>query len=189
MENYVKDVVIEDDNNINPFDNYIDNNVIHMKVKNGTKIKNIVDYSIKNFVENSNSNYIVLSGSANGSQKTISCAEIIKRFYLNKYKTDLFQMTKIFYKSIEEFWKPIIDNLDVLKVVRKIPTIYILLSKQSLNPNESGFQYQDSIQTNHFINKQEFNRNNRSKKSFKSKQKNNSKTNTKIQSEEQFEEK
>jgi len=180
MENYFKDKVIELDNNCLPFDD-CDQNVIQMKVKNGTKIKNIVEYSIKHFIDNQNEKQIVINGWANACYKAITCAEILKRKHYNKYKTDLFQMTKVDYKSVEEFWKPIDDNLDVLKVIRKIPVIYILLSRTQLDPNQNGFQYKDSISSNEFINKPDSNKSNRNKRSFKSKtQNNNSKSNASV---------
>ena len=42
------------------------------------------------------------------------------------------QYTKIGFKKIEEHWEPKTEDLDALKVVREIPNMFILLSKDPL---------------------------------------------------------
>jgi hypothetical protein len=39
---------------------------------------------------------------------------------------------------VEEFWDPLLEELDPLVVVREVPTIHILLSKAPLNTAEPG---------------------------------------------------
>ena len=145
MDNYVKDYIreVEDQSGLPFNDSLCTPNVIHMKVKTGTKVKNIVDYSVKHFMDSPSERQIVISGLGDASNKAITCAEILKHNYENKLKQNLYQMTQIRYKTFEEFWKPKDINLDVLKVVRKVPQIYILLSKDSLDLNSNGVQYKD----------------------------------------------
>ena len=180
MDNYVKDCVLEvEDQSGLPFGDYCPSNVIHMKVKSGTKVKNIIDYSVKHFVDNSSERQIVISGSADASNKVISCTEVLKQCVQNQLRQHLYQLTKICYKTFEEFWKPKDKDLDVLKVVRRIPQIFILLSKDSLNPNESGFQYKDITIFNQLIDKNDLNSNSNQLKQNKSKPKKRQKNNRK----------
>lgn len=47
---------------------------------------------------------------------------------------------KLFFNSrVEEYWEPSIENLESLVVVREVPTIHILLSKDPLNTEEPGY--------------------------------------------------
>ena len=39
---------------------------------------------------------------------------------------------------VEEYWEPQFEDLDRLVVVREVPTIHILLSKEPLNTAEPG---------------------------------------------------
>jgi hypothetical protein len=39
---------------------------------------------------------------------------------------------------VEEFWEPLLEELDPLVVVREVPTIHVLLSKDPLNTAEPG---------------------------------------------------
>jgi len=109
-------------------------NYIHMTVKAGSKLRNIIGYAIKNF-QVPEANYIVFSGSGEAIIKTISCAEILKKKFKN-----LHQINKIEYIVCEEMWTPKIKDLDRLKVKRDIPAIHVLLSKQPLDASEPGYQ-------------------------------------------------
>jgi len=62
---------------------------LYWKVKIGTKIRNVLDYALKEFP---NYNSIVWTGVGYGIAKTISCAEIFKRKY-----EGLHQVTKLRY--------------------------------------------------------------------------------------------
>ncbi|XP_066993263.1 ribonuclease P protein subunit p25-like protein [Anabrus simplex] len=105
---------------------------IWMQVNGGTKMRNVLDYALKAFKDE---RAIVWSGSGAGVGKAISCAEIMKR--RNK---EVHQINKICFRKIEEFWEPQLEDLDPLVVVREIPTIHILLSKDTLNTEEPGYQ-------------------------------------------------
>lgn len=62
---------------------------IHMQVKSGTKIRNVLGYALKEFPSYNN---IVWTGNGHGIAKVISCAEIFKRKH-----EGLHQVTKLCY--------------------------------------------------------------------------------------------
>ncbi|XP_034242489.1 ribonuclease P protein subunit p25-like protein [Thrips palmi] len=109
---------------------------IWMQVNGGSKIRNLLDVALKGFVEKG---VIVWTGSGTAISKTISCAEILKR----KHKAH--QITKICYRKFEEYWEPLLPELDELVVVRDEPIIHILLSKNLLNTQEPGYQAPGAI--------------------------------------------
>ncbi|KDR12159.1 Alba-like protein C9orf23-like protein [Zootermopsis nevadensis] len=98
---------------------------IWMQVSGGSKMRNLLGYAMKAFKED---RAIVWSGSGAAMGKAISCVEIMKRRYKQTH-----QLTKICYRKVEEFWEPQLEELDPLVVVREVPTIHILLSKDPLN--------------------------------------------------------
>ena len=106
-------------------------NFLWMQVHGGSKIRNLLDVAIKGFADQG---VVVWTGSGAAISKTISCVEILKR------RQRAHQITKIVYKKSEEFWEPLLPELDELVVVRDEPTIHILLSKDPLNSGESGYQ-------------------------------------------------
>jgi ribonuclease P/MRP protein subunit RPP25 len=63
-----------------------------MHVKGGTKVSNVVDYA-QNALKSGEQRSIVWSGSGGGVQKTISCAEIMKRDF------NLHQVTRLAYQK------------------------------------------------------------------------------------------
>ncbi|XP_069683708.1 ribonuclease P protein subunit p25-like protein isoform X2 [Periplaneta americana] len=95
-------------------------------------MRNMLGYAMKAFKEE---RAIVWSGSGAAMGKTISCVEIMKRRFKQVH-----QLTKICYRKVEEFWEPQLEDLDPLVVVREVPTIHILLSKDPLNTAEPGYQ-------------------------------------------------
>ncbi|KAJ9585151.1 hypothetical protein L9F63_003042, partial [Diploptera punctata] len=107
-------------------------NFIWMQVGAGSKMRNLLGYAMKAF---KNEKAIVWSGSGAAISKTISCAEIMKR-----NNRQIHQITKICYRKVEEYWEPQLEDLDRLVVEREVPTIHILLSKDSLNTAELGYQ-------------------------------------------------
>ncbi|CAG2171752.1 unnamed protein product [Oppiella nova] len=154
MESYRKDCVVEVDDNCLPFGPKCGADVLQMRVHLGTNVNNIVNYSVKHFVDNETNRQIVMTATDRSCNKAITCAELLKRKVDHKMRTPLYQMTKIGYKTVEEVWKPIEDKgLDVLKVVRKIPRIDILLSKDPLDVTAPGVQYKDINVCNESVDK------------------------------------
>ena len=60
----------------------------------------------------------------------VSCTEIVKRRY-RQLLPPIYQLTKIYYRTSEEYWDPKTEDLEPLKVTREIPHIDILLKMQS----------------------------------------------------------
>lgn len=125
MENYKKGEVIEIEEEQLPFPSLPDG-TIHMKVKAGSRISNLLGYAIIQF-KLDDCTCIVFSGAGNAVTKAITCVEIMNRKFKN-----VKQVNEIGYRKIEETWEPISPDsgLDSLKVTREIPAIYILLTKQ-----------------------------------------------------------
>ncbi|XP_022090862.1 ribonuclease P protein subunit p25-like protein [Acanthaster planci] len=108
--------------------------VTTMRVKNGSKVRNLLGFAFKK-IKDESTRHIIFAGSGPAISKTITCVEIVKR----NMKT-LHQVTKIYHKRIAEFWNPKEEGLDRLKVTRHIPAIAILLSKEALDASEPGYQ-------------------------------------------------
>ncbi|XP_043271565.1 ribonuclease P protein subunit p25-like protein [Venturia canescens] len=101
-----------------------------MKVKSGTKIKNVLEYSLKEFASEGS---VVWSGIGQGIGKVISCAEIFKRKI-----SGLHQITKLRYVQSN-------NSKDGKKnenatIDRMVPEIHILLSNNVLDSKEPGYQ-------------------------------------------------
>ncbi|XP_026688133.1 ribonuclease P protein subunit p25-like protein [Diaphorina citri] len=131
MENYSKGSNEEEPWDLTkvPIPN-IPDDIIWMKVSPGAKMRNVLEFALKDFQDK---DLILWSGSGPALTKTISCAEIMK----NKCR-NLHQISAICYRKVTEYWDPLIDALDQLKVTREIPTIHILLSKQPLDTTIPG---------------------------------------------------
>ncbi|XP_053313957.1 ribonuclease P protein subunit p25-like protein [Spea bombifrons] len=110
--------------------------VIEMKVKDGSKIRNLMGFAVGK-MESESVRQIAFSGSGKALGKTITCVEIMKR----RLK-DLHQITKICFRQTEEIWEPIVPEvgLDPLTVKRNSPAIFVLLSKDPLDAAEPGYQ-------------------------------------------------
>ncbi|KAM3909904.1 ribonuclease P protein subunit p25-like protein [Leptodactylus fuscus] len=134
MENYKK-VRVEEKPPEPPFP-ALPPDIIEMKVKDGSKIRNLMGFAIGKMEEGS-VRQILFSGGGKALSKTITCVEIMKR----RVK-DLHQITKIFYRPTEEIWEPIVAEvgLDPLTVKRNSPSICVLLSKDPLDSSEPGYQ-------------------------------------------------
>lgn len=132
MENYKKGKNVEEPLTKEkiPIKN-LPENFIWMQVRGGSKMRNLLDYALKEF---QTANSIVWTGSGTAIGKAISCAEIMKR------KFTVHQINKICFRKVEEHWDPVLEDLDSLVVTREIPTIHILLSKDSLDATELGYQ-------------------------------------------------
>ncbi|RNA09824.1 ribonuclease P subunit p25 [Brachionus plicatilis] len=117
----------------------LDSNVIHMNVKTGSKVANLVNYAIKQFEEDS-LNQITWNGTGDALNKVVACAEIMKKKIKN-----LYQINKIGFARTEEQWKSNLENLRDIRIVREIPRICIIISKTPLDPNESGYQISSTV--------------------------------------------
>ncbi|NWS77246.1 RPP25 protein, partial [Crotophaga sulcirostris] len=112
--------------------------VVEMKVKEGSKIRNLMNFAMAQ-MEVKGSRQIVFSGCGRAVTKTITCVEIMKRKL-----GGLHQVTKVRYKTLLEVW----ENQDRLPgsptqnltVHKNVPSICILLSRDPLDPNETGYQ-------------------------------------------------
>ncbi|OWF44748.1 ribonuclease P protein subunit p25-like protein [Mizuhopecten yessoensis] len=131
MENYTKGEVQEVSMAV-PFS--LDNSGVEMKVSAGSKLRNLLGYSMKKIKE-PEVKQMTWNASGPAIPKAISCAEIMKR----KNKT-LHQITKLVNRRVEEYWEPKVEGLDRLKVNRDIPAISILLSKVPVDTTDPGYQ-------------------------------------------------
>ncbi|EFN65560.1 Alba-like protein C9orf23-like protein [Camponotus floridanus] len=95
-----------------------------MHVKSGTKIRNVLDYALKEFP---NYNSIVWTGIGQGIAKAISCAELFKR----KHES-LHQVTKLCYMEPEN------PKEDITTETHQIPEVHILLTKYIKDTTELG---------------------------------------------------
>ncbi|XP_025268762.1 ribonuclease P protein subunit p25-like protein isoform X2 [Camponotus floridanus] len=100
-----------------------------MHVKSGTKIRNVLDYALKEFP---NYNSIVWTGIGQGIAKAISCAELFKR----KHES-LHQVTKLCYMEPEN------PKEDITTETHQIPEVHILLTKYIKDTTELGYQAPD----------------------------------------------
>eukprot|EP00118_Oscarella_pearsei_P005352 m.24548 g.24548 ORF g.24548 m.24548 type:complete len:150 (+) comp28639_c0_seq3:31-480(+) len=80
---------------------------------------------------------IVLKGEAHTCTKAITVAEIVKR-----RMPTLYQNSRLLYSEVEEIWTPKDETvgLEDLQVVRKVPSIQIVLSLDALDPAANGYQ-------------------------------------------------
>jgi len=104
-----------------------------MQVRGGSKIRNVLEHALSNF---SSSKSVVWTGFGPSVGKAITCAEIMKK----EYKHQLHQSTSICYRNVDEYWDPLLPELDQLVVKRKLPMIHICLSLDKLNEKELGYQ-------------------------------------------------
>ncbi|XP_071940922.1 uncharacterized protein [Antedon mediterranea] len=135
MEYYKKGELLELNVDITTlFNNDMKDDAVVMRVKNGSRVKNLIGFAIRNFKDDK-TRQITFTGAGPAVSKTITCAEIMKRKFKN-----IHQITKLFRKEIEEYWEPLKEGLDRLKVTRNVPGICILLSKDSLDASQPGYQ-------------------------------------------------
>ncbi|KAM3873542.1 ribonuclease P protein subunit p25-like protein [Diretmus argenteus] len=83
------------------------------------------------------SRQIVFTATGKGVAKVITCVEIVKRRLKG-----LHQHTKLLYNTAQEVWEPLepTAGLDSLTVSRNLPSIWILLSRDPLDPLVPGYQ-------------------------------------------------
>ncbi|XP_031638635.1 ribonuclease P protein subunit p25-like protein [Contarinia nasturtii] len=105
-----------------------------MHVKGGTTVSNVIEFANK-ALQSGEHRSIVWTGYGGGVGKTISCAEILKRDFT------LHQVTRLCYKTNEEYWDPILDGLEPIVVKRNIPCVHILMSLDEIDPKTPGYQF------------------------------------------------
>ncbi|KAK9873188.1 hypothetical protein WA026_021421 [Henosepilachna vigintioctopunctata] len=136
MENYIKGKNIEEPLDISkiPIPN-LPQDVLWMQIRGGTKLSNVLNHVMKEY-ENKTDIACLWTGFGPSVGKAVSCAEIMKK----EFKNNLHQITKIGYRLVEEYWDPILPELDQLVVKRKLPMIHIFLSSKPLDTSETGYQ-------------------------------------------------
>uniref|UniRef100_A0A8C4IX97 Ribonuclease P and MRP subunit p25 n=2 Tax=Dromaius novaehollandiae TaxID=8790 RepID=A0A8C4IX97_DRONO len=136
MENFRK-VRTSEEESPSPFPD-LPPGVVEMKVKEGSKIRNLMGFAMAQ-MELKGSRQIVFSGCGRAVTKTITCVEIMKRKL-----GGLHQVTKVRYQTLLEVW----ENKDPLPgapaqhltVHKNVPSICILLSRDPLDPTQTGYQ-------------------------------------------------
>ncbi|XP_033997386.1 ribonuclease P protein subunit p25a [Trematomus bernacchii] len=117
--------------------------ILHMRVKEGSKIRNLLRFATARMEgegEGKDSNgtslrQVVFTGSGRGVTKTITCVEILKRKV-----GELHQVSKLYYKTVNEVWESPQQGAPGITMQRTVPAICILLSKDPLDPQEPGYQ-------------------------------------------------
>jgi len=115
--------------------------ILQMRVKEGSKIRNVLRFATTRMQgdggdsSSTSLRQVVFTGSGRGVTKTITCVEILKRKVAG-----LHQLSKIYYKTLNEVWESPQQGAPGIMVERTVPAICILLSKDPLNPQEPGYQ-------------------------------------------------
>lgn len=109
---------------------------LEMRVRDGSKIRNLLGLALGR-LEGGSARHVVFSGSGRAAGKAVSCAEIVKRRV-----PGLHQLTKLRFLQTEDSWVPTSPDtgLDPLTVRRHVPAVWVLLSRDPLDPNECGYQ-------------------------------------------------
>nr|CAH7749113.1 unnamed protein product [Callosobruchus chinensis] len=134
MENYKKGKNVEE-----PLDRYripirnLPENYLWMQVRGGSKIRNLLLHALNELPE---AKHVVWTGFGASVGKAVTCAEIMKR----ECNYTLHQITKLCYRIVEEYWDPLLPELDQIVVKRKLPMIHIYLSQEPLDSEETGYQ-------------------------------------------------
>lgn len=115
--------------------------VLHMRVKEGSKIRNLLQFAtarMQGDIKDGNGTslrQVVFTGSGRGVTKTITCVEILKRRV-----GGLYQVSKLYYKTVNEIWESPQKGAPSITMQRTVPAICILLSKDPLDAQEPGYQ-------------------------------------------------
>ncbi|XP_043835015.1 ribonuclease P protein subunit p25-like protein [Dromiciops gliroides] len=109
---------------------------LEMRVRDGSKIRNLLGFALGR-LESESTRRIVFTGAGRATGKAVTCAEILKRRL-----PGLHQLTKLHFQQTEDAWVPVVPEagLDPLTVRRHVPAVWLLLSKDPLDPNEGGYQ-------------------------------------------------
>ncbi|KAM7423759.1 hypothetical protein PAMA_000225 [Pampus argenteus] len=125
--------------------------VLEMRVKEGSKIRNLMGFAMARMQGEKSASgggvsgggglrQVVFTGSGRAVTKTITCAEIMKRKV-----GSLHQLTKLQYKVVKEVWESTEGGTSEMTVHRTVPSISILLSKDPLDPQEPGYQPPETL--------------------------------------------
>uniref|UniRef100_A0A3B3D2D2 Ribonuclease P/MRP 25 subunit-like n=1 Tax=Oryzias melastigma TaxID=30732 RepID=A0A3B3D2D2_ORYME len=123
-----------------------------LRVKEGSKIRNLLRFALSRMEGNPRGGaeedegrqrshapcqQMVVTASGKGVSKAISCAEIVKRRVKG-----LHQLTRLLHSTVVEVWEPLepAAGLDSLNVSRKLPAVWILLSREPLDSSQPGYQ-------------------------------------------------
>uniref|UniRef100_A0A915KGS5 DNA/RNA-binding protein Alba-like domain-containing protein n=1 Tax=Romanomermis culicivorax TaxID=13658 RepID=A0A915KGS5_ROMCU len=110
------------------------------RVKKNAVLHNVVAYAERLLSDKEKpTDGILFVGVGPACSKAIACTEILK----SRHKVSLNQVTRACYKRVEEYWEPMVDNLDRLKVNRDIPAIFLLLSENIIDDKLLGYQSPD----------------------------------------------
>ncbi|XP_041794610.1 ribonuclease P protein subunit p25-like protein [Chelmon rostratus] len=115
--------------------------ILHMRVKEGSKIRNLLRFATARMQgegkdgNGTSKRQVVFTGSGRGVTKTITCVEILKRRV-----GGLHQVSKLYYKTVNEVWESPQQGAPGITMQRTVPAICILLSKDPLDPQEPGYQ-------------------------------------------------
>ncbi|XP_054441284.1 ribonuclease P protein subunit p25 [Pteronotus mesoamericanus] len=117
---------------------------VHMRVKEGSKIRNLLAFATASMAQPA-TRAIVFSGCGRATTKTVTCAEILKRRLAG-----LHQVTRLRYRSVREVWQSLPPGPTPgqkcsvpgasLSVLKNVPSLAILLSKDALDPRQPGYQ-------------------------------------------------
>ncbi|KAM4826466.1 ribonuclease P protein subunit p25 isoform 1-T2 [Thomomys bottae] len=123
---------------------------VHMRVKEGSKIRNLLAFATASMAQPA-TRAIVFSGCGRATTKTVTCAEILKR-----RQAGLHQVTRLRYRSVREVWQSLPpgpapspapapapapgEPAASLSVLKNVPSLAILLSKDALDPRQPGYQ-------------------------------------------------
>ncbi|KAM8972215.1 ribonuclease P protein subunit p25 [Pelodytes ibericus] len=117
--------------------------VVQMKVKEGSKIRNLIGYAVAH-LGHKGAVQIIFSAHGRAVTKAVTCVEILKR-----QVGGLHQITKLQYKPLQEIWEQkgpgTQSPAPCLTVQKNHPSICILLSKIPLDSQEEGYQPPQSI--------------------------------------------
>lgn len=130
----LKRVCRQEDELCCPFPN-LPTGVLEMRVKEGSKIRNLMGFSMARMQDGAALRQVVFSGSGRAVTKTITCAEIMKR-----KMPGLHQISRLQYRGLREVWESREGGDAQVTVHRTLPSISILLSKDPLDPLEPGYQ-------------------------------------------------
>ncbi|XP_051575858.1 ribonuclease P protein subunit p25-like protein [Myxocyprinus asiaticus] len=156
MENYKKAHTVEQPCQC-PFPD-LTTDTPEVRVKDGSKIRNLMRFALSRFKEKAVSaehtgiqegstattgsgeklcRQIMFTGVGPSVAKAITCVEIMKRRVHG-----LHQHTKLAYRTVQEVWEPLEPEagLDSLTVSRNVPCLWVLLSRDSLDRNQPGYQ-------------------------------------------------
>jgi len=99
--------------------------------------KNYISYALNLLNEDNEhaESIIFLKAMGRAITKTVAICEIIKRRI-----SGLHQLTELDSSEIVDIWEPLEEGLQLVKVVRRVSSITISLSKNELDVNAAGYQ-------------------------------------------------